>query len=49
MSSDDAPLSAERAGLAEGSAAAAGGNWKLIGQTRAWGTVRKGYSADGNV
>ena len=29
----DAPLSAERAGLAEGSAAAAGGNWKLIGQT----------------
>jgi hypothetical protein len=34
MSSDNeqkAPLSAEHARLAEGSAAAAGGDWKLIG------------------
>ena len=55
MSSDDqqkAPLSAEHARLAEGSAAAAGGDWKLIGPyvaDRAWGTVREDYSADGDA
>ena len=55
MSSDNqqkAPLSAEHARLAEGSAAAAGGDWKLIGPyvaDRAWGTVREDYSADGDA
>jgi hypothetical protein len=55
MSSDNqqtAPLSAEHARLAEGSAAAAGGDWKLIGPylaERAWGTVREDYSADGDA
>jgi Glycosyl hydrolase family 63 C-terminal domain len=45
-------LSAEHARLAEGSAAAAGGDWKLIGPyvaERAWGTVREDYSADGDA
>ena len=45
-------LSAEHARLAEGSAAAAGGDWKLIGPyvaDRAWGTVREDYSADGDA
>src|ERR1700683_4322869 len=48
MSSDNqqkAPLSAEHARLAEGSAAAAGGNWKLIGPyvaDRAWGNRARG-------
>src|SRR6185437_3539935 len=45
-------LSAEHARLAEGSAAAAGGDWKLIGPyvaDRAWGTVREDYSADGHA
>jgi hypothetical protein len=44
--------SAEHARLAEGSAAAAGGDWKLIGPyiaERAWGTVREDYSADGDA
>ena len=44
--------SAENARLAEGSAAAAGGDWKLIGPyvaDRAWGTVREDYSADGDA
>ena len=55
MSSDNqqkVPLSAEHARLAEGSAAAAGGDWKLIGPylaERAWGTVREDYSADGDA
>jgi hypothetical protein len=55
MSSDNqqkAPLSAEHARLAKGSAAAAGGDWKLIGPylaERAWGTVREDYSADGDA
>src|ERR1700733_4716682 len=55
MSSGDqqkAPISAEHARLAEGSAAAAGGNWKLVGPyvaDRAWGTVREDYSADGDA
>ena len=55
MSSDNqqkVPLSAEHARLAEGSAAAAGGDWKLIGPyvaDRAWGTVREDYSADGDA
>src|SRR5271168_4063771 len=55
MSSDNqqrAPLSAEHARLVEGSAAAAGGDWKLIGPyvaDRAWGTVREDYSADGDA
>jgi hypothetical protein len=55
MSNDDqqkAPLSAEHARLAEGSAAPAGGDWKLIGPylaERAWGTVREDYSADGDA
>ena len=55
MSSDDqqkAPLSAEHARLAEGSAAPAGGDWKLIGPylaERAWGSVREDYSADGDA
>ena len=55
MSSDNqqkGPLSAEHARLAEGSAAAAGGDWKLIGPyvaDRAWGTVREDYSADGDA
>ena len=47
-----ATLSAEHARLAEGSAAAAGGDWKLIGPylaERAWGTVREDYSADGDA
>ena len=45
-------LSAEHARLAEGSAAAAGGDWKLVGPyvaERAWGTVREDYSADGDA
>ena len=45
-------LCAERARLAEGSGAAAGGDWKLIGPyvaERAWGTVREDYSADGEA
>jgi hypothetical protein len=45
-------LSAEHARLAEGSAAAAGGDWKLVGpylSERAWGTVREDYSADGDA
>ena len=44
--------SAEHARLAEGSAAAAGGDWKLFGPyiaERAWGTVREDYSADGDA
>ena len=44
--------SAEHARLAEGSAAAAGGDWKLMGPylaERAWGTVREDYSADGDA
>ena len=44
--------SAEHARLAEGSAAAAGGDWKLVGPyvtDRAWGTVREDYSADGDA
>ena len=44
--------SAEHARLAEGSAAAAGGDWKLIGPymaDRAWGTVREDYSSDGDA
>ena len=44
--------SAEHARLAEGSAAAAGGDWKFIGPyvaERAWGTVREDYSADGDA
>lgn len=55
MNSDNqqkVPLSAEHARLAEGSAAAAGGDWKLIGPyvaDRAWGTVREDYSADGDA
>src|ERR1700729_1867014 len=55
MSSGDqqkAPISAEHARLAEGSAAAAGGNWKLVGpyvSDRAWGTVREDYSANGDA
>src|SRR5260370_19821897 len=55
MSSDNqqkAPLSAEHARLAEGSTAAAGGDWKLIGPyvaDRAWGPVREDYSADGDA
>ena len=47
-----AARSAEHARLAEGSAAAAGGDWKLIGPylaERAWGTVREDYSADGDA
>ncbi len=47
-----AASSAEHARLAEGSAAAAGGDWKLIGPylaERAWGTVREDYSADGDA
>ena len=47
MSSDDqqdAPLSAEHARLAEGSAAAAGGDWKLIGHIR---RPRMGHRARG--
>jgi hypothetical protein len=45
-------LSAEHTRLAEGSAAAAGGDWKLVGPyiaDRAWGTVREDYSADGDA
>jgi hypothetical protein len=44
-------LSAKHARLAEGSTAAAGGDWKLIGYVadRAWGTVREDYSADGDA
>ena len=55
MSSGEQPkraLTAEQARLAEGSAAAAGGDWKLIGPyfaERAWGTVREDYSADGDA
>jgi hypothetical protein len=55
MSSGDqpkAPIAAEHARLAEGLAAAAGGNWKLIGPylaERAWGSVREDYSADGDA
>jgi hypothetical protein len=48
----DAARSAEYARLADGSAAAAGGDWKLIGPyvaDRAWGTVREDYSADGDA
>ena len=44
--------SAEHARLAEGSAAAAGGDWKFLGPylaERAWGTVREDYSADGDA
>ena len=55
MSSDirrNAPLAAEHARLAEGSAAAAGGDWKFIVPyvaDRAWGTVREDCSADGDA
>ena len=44
--------SAEHARLAEGLAAAAGGDWKLVGPyvaERAWGVVREDYSADGDA
>ena len=55
MSRDDqdkVSLSPEHARLAEGSTAAAGGDWKLNGPyvaDRAWGTVREDYSADGDA
>src|ERR1700754_2964192 len=45
-------LSAEHARLAGGSAAAAGGDWELIGPyiaDRAWGTVREDYSPEGDA